>query len=196
MAYNDTIPQPSDVLSNSQVDILENFSQLNSQFGVDHSPFDPSGANGKHAKVTLPEIGGAPGSSANEGVYYTKAGPSETEPWFQTESSGFEYPLWMPVAYVYFTGSTGAIIKAYNVSSVTRSSAGTYVINITAGVMANTGYVALPSMKSTPGNEGASMHENASVARTATTFPCICATSGVAIFDPSTASVVFFGGRR
>ena len=42
-------------------------------------------------------------------------------------------------AWVRFTGSTGAIIGAFNVSSVTRSSTGIYIVNFTTA-MANANY--------------------------------------------------------
>lgn len=53
MTYNNAIPQPTDLISQSQGQILDNFAQLNAQFGMDHDPFVTSGANGVgfHKKV-------------------------------------------------------------------------------------------------------------------------------------------------
>lgn len=54
--YNPNIPQASDLVSNSQGQLLTNFSQLNTQFGVDHSAFEAGGSNGTgfHNQVTFP----------------------------------------------------------------------------------------------------------------------------------------------
>jgi hypothetical protein len=54
--YNPSIPQASDLISNSQSQILANFGQLNTQFGVDHSAFEAGGSNGTgfHKQVTFP----------------------------------------------------------------------------------------------------------------------------------------------
>ncbi len=53
MPYNANIPNPGDLLSVSQGDIKNNFSQANTSFGIDHSPFTDQTANaGFHQKVT------------------------------------------------------------------------------------------------------------------------------------------------
>lgn len=55
MAYNANIPNPGDLLSVSQGDIKNNFSQANTSFGIDHYAFDnTSPNNGFHNKVTTP----------------------------------------------------------------------------------------------------------------------------------------------
>ena len=53
MPYNASIPQPTDQMSQSQQDLLDNFTEINTFVTVDHVAFN--GANqGQHAKVTLP----------------------------------------------------------------------------------------------------------------------------------------------
>ena len=60
MVYNNNVPQPGDVLSDSQVDLLNNFQQLNTSFGIDHYPFTDNSVNlGEHNQVTQPQIIGA-----------------------------------------------------------------------------------------------------------------------------------------
>ena len=93
--YNANIPQPGDFLSVSQQDILNNFTQLNTSFTVDHYAYDDTTANnGKHNKVTTPLIVGgshpitiadepqfyAMQDSANLGVIQYSRGPSEAVP--------------------------------------------------------------------------------------------------------------------
>jgi len=51
--YNPNIPQPTDILSDSQDDILENFQQLNTAWNVNHVLFNTAN-QGMHAQVTMP----------------------------------------------------------------------------------------------------------------------------------------------
>ena len=55
MTYNPNIPQSTDFISASQPEILENFIQLNTQFGVDHQAYWTGSANGDghHKQVTF-----------------------------------------------------------------------------------------------------------------------------------------------
>jgi hypothetical protein len=78
--YNAFIPQPADFLSNSQQDLLNNFSSANTSFGFDHYAFnDATDDNGKHNKVTTPIITGTlnattpPTTLENEPILYALA---------------------------------------------------------------------------------------------------------------------------
>lgn len=55
MTFNPNIPLGTDNLSTSQGQILANFTQLNTQFGVDHTAFNTGSGNGDgtHIKVTF-----------------------------------------------------------------------------------------------------------------------------------------------
>jgi hypothetical protein len=55
--FNNNIPQPTDVLSDSQDDILQNFQQLDAAWNINHEPFNSASPTflGKHTQVTLPE---------------------------------------------------------------------------------------------------------------------------------------------
>lgn len=73
MTYNANIPQPGDLLSTSQGDILTNFTAADASFGVDHYAFSNQTANnGFHNTVTTPLIvGGAhPTTSASVPKFY------------------------------------------------------------------------------------------------------------------------------
>jgi len=88
MTYNPNIPAANDILSNSQSQILTNFGQLNTVFGIDHVPFYPSVANsGKHAKVTLPE-GGDAATLVNEIALYCKDLSSVSTLYLRKENNG------------------------------------------------------------------------------------------------------------
>ena len=55
MTYNASIPQSGDFLSSSQAQILTNFGQLNTVFGIDHKRFDDGTAanRGKHLALHM-----------------------------------------------------------------------------------------------------------------------------------------------
>jgi hypothetical protein len=59
MAYNAAIPQSTDVLSQSQIDLLGNFQAINTFVNVNHVPFN-SPDQGKHSLVEFPVQGVAP----------------------------------------------------------------------------------------------------------------------------------------
>jgi hypothetical protein len=82
--YNASKPQPTDFLSNSQQDLLNNFSSANISIGIDHYPFDDDTANnGKHNMVTTPIIigGEPPTTAANEPKFYALTPPNSNDPY-------------------------------------------------------------------------------------------------------------------
>lgn len=85
--YNPSIPQAADKLSASQAQILTNFTELDTQFGVDHTPFDNSGSNGDgfHKKVTHKVQGSDPGSAASQLVTYAKTSSGSSELFMQRD---------------------------------------------------------------------------------------------------------------
>lgn len=87
MAYDNSIPKPTDRLKNSQNDLLNNFIAIKTLVDVNHVTFDATG-QGKHKWVTLPEQLAAPANSADEGYLYTKQGPisAVTELFFEREN--------------------------------------------------------------------------------------------------------------
>lgn len=55
MPFDPTIPQPTDLLSDSQTALLANNGFLNTSFGTDHYPFnDATTNNGKHQVIQMP----------------------------------------------------------------------------------------------------------------------------------------------
>lgn len=73
MSFNPNIPQPNDLLSDSQGDILQNFSSSNTSFGVNHYAFDDATVNnGKHKFASFPVQGSVPATTFTEGALYFK----------------------------------------------------------------------------------------------------------------------------
>lgn len=110
--YNPNIPQATDNLSNSQGDLLDNFGQLNTQFGVDHTAFNTGAANGDgfHKQVTLPTpLGGVPSTLTVDGygALYTKAVSGLSQVFFanRAASTNTEYQLSFPM----LNGSSGYV---------------------------------------------------------------------------------------
>lgn len=74
MAYNGNIPQPTDQISQSQNQILDNFTAIQTVVAVNHVTFDdPSGNQGKHKWVSFPVQTGTPAFAAGEEGLYNLA---------------------------------------------------------------------------------------------------------------------------
>jgi hypothetical protein len=67
--YKPNIPQPNDNLSVSQNDILGNFQQLDTSFGIDHYKYsDATTNNGFHNQATMPLIVGGTHPTTAAGI--------------------------------------------------------------------------------------------------------------------------------
>lgn len=187
MTYNPAIPQANDIISQSQGQILTNFTVLDSNsvgFGVDHIQFSASADQGKHKKSTYTRIA-APGSVATELVLYQKAAGASSDLFFQRDGVVAETQLTgggiTTAAWCQFDGSNPAILhEQYNVTSVVRNSSGNYTIMF-GRIFATTLYCVLISGTLTPGNT--------SIARAAGSCT-ITISSGT---DSADVCVAFFG---
>ncbi len=148
MTYNPDKPLPEDDLADSQGDLNTNFTQLNTQFAVNHVAFNDSGADkGKHKFVTFVEQAADPESKGNEYLVYAKDDSGEPELFARPQSSGTAYQITkdgslfvglLPVVAVNFN-QTGVIQGSdLNVTSVSRpGGTGTYVVNFTSALPDN-----------------------------------------------------------
>jgi hypothetical protein len=95
MTYNPAIPQPGDFISQSQGQILTNFSQLDTVFAQDHIELDDSTAadRGKHKQVTLKELSAGPATTSTEIALYTKDVSGTTRLFYRVPSSGTEVQM-------------------------------------------------------------------------------------------------------
>lgn len=110
MAFQAGIPQPGDLLSNSQGDILANFTQLNNQFSINHVALTAGTDNGKHTFVTLMENGGAPATAVGEGsIYVDVSGGTREQLYYRRENNGVSAPITTLIGgYAKITRATGA----------------------------------------------------------------------------------------
>lgn len=96
MTYQPNIPQPGDLLSDSQSDLLNNFITADAVMGINHYPFsDGTSKEGKHKFVELVNNVTAPSTVNNEGTLYARPfSPSaDTDLWYKSDANTFEYQL-------------------------------------------------------------------------------------------------------
>jgi len=135
MTYTANIPQATDDPSQSQGLILQNFMQLNSQYGTagDHVAFTAVDNNGKHNKATFLDQSGAvspssppvpPGASQVVEFGYTKTGV--TMPYYLRDNVTIQFPISPIKAYAQSTisGNTITANDYFNFSSITVVSNG------------------------------------------------------------------------
>lgn len=66
MSYDPAIPQPTHTPAQDVSQILTNFSQINTQFGIEHTALNSATNNGKHKYITLPSTPVTPAVLAGE----------------------------------------------------------------------------------------------------------------------------------
>ena len=87
-------------------------------------------------------------------------------------------------AWVNFVGSSGSVNNSYNVSSVTRSGGGSYIVNFTTA-MPSANYATLVTAGNGGGTGQTSGQNYQSAAPTTSTVSIYCATNGVGNADPA-----------
>jgi len=125
MVYLTNIPDETHDIAADVPAMLENFAQVNTQFSVDHDTLLPTGASGKHFKVTLPERVADPVTSTREMAVYTKDGGTQPEVFYRQESNGLVtqitsngYPISFVIrAFVTFNAAGAVLGTAYNVNN-------------------------------------------------------------------------------
>jgi hypothetical protein len=94
MAYLPNIPQATDYQDASQPQLLENFTQLNNIFAIDHATFNAASNNGKHNKVTFPTQAVAPSFSAGEmGLFNQTAAPTAQPDVWMARGTATPFPI-------------------------------------------------------------------------------------------------------
>ena len=187
MTYDPNIPNANDLISNSQGQLLTNFGQLNTVFGVDHVTYSPSVAtSGMHQFLTISTISVDPVLTFQQGRVYTKsfgtAANRNTELYFaeKRETNPTLVTLLPTIkAAVQFvlTGAAGAQTLQttntllHNVTSVTRAG-NAYTINFTNALDYSTYFVNITNFTNTA-------TQSTSITRATTGVSFTNATSGV-----------------
>ena len=98
MTYDPNIPQPTDLLSDSVVDLRINFQAANTSFGVNHYNFaDPSNKNGKHNFIEIPiqtTMTGLPaGLALLEATIYSRTIGGSSQVFYTPDQSTNQYQI-------------------------------------------------------------------------------------------------------
>lgn len=104
MAYNNAIPQPTNLISNSQAQLLANFAFIDngvtgssgSGFSVDHISFSDADYPGMHYLVELPEVQTSDPTlpATASAAFYTKAVSTFGEPFFFNSNQSVGQVMW------------------------------------------------------------------------------------------------------
>lgn len=148
MVYKPLIPASTDRIPQSQLDILENMTQIAKTFAVDHMPLTSGTHQGTHRFARFPQQGSAPSTAVDQFALYSRndsgvrnlyGRPESNATVFQATSGTQLYQGIKLEAYVIFDdkgnikkgkiinedGSTSWVdIKSANVSSVTWTGTG------------------------------------------------------------------------
>lgn len=98
MTYNPSIPQATDNLSDSQQDLLDNFTALNNVYGTDHFAYDESGGNAtKHKRIVLPKGVTDPTPASGNGAMWAEFNSADVNEWvfpyWRQDGNTKNYPL-------------------------------------------------------------------------------------------------------
>lgn len=150
MVYNAGIPLSTDLVSNSQSQLLDNFGQLNTQFGIDHTAFAVGGSNGDgfHKKVTL-STKNTPGAQTDpSSAVYTASGTASTVADLFFKNQNGTFPISPIKAWGFGDGVSGGITgsQSSNVTSFTRSGTGQYSVTIPANILNSSSYLVIPAV--------------------------------------------------
>lgn len=98
VVFNPNIPQSSDDPTNSQVDLLNNFTKLNLDWAVNHINLVAGGNNGFHTKVNFPNVLGSDPTLVNQqSEIYPKIGPDSLPALFFANASNVYQLTKLPV---------------------------------------------------------------------------------------------------
>lgn len=122
MTYNAAIPQSTDLISNSQPQILANFSQLNTQYLADHDGFNTGSGNGSgmHDQVTFLANQAAPSLTRNgvagvSGLYANTDG-SNSQLFFQNAAGSLQVTGKSQSAQTGYTMLPGGFLLQWGIS--------------------------------------------------------------------------------
>lgn len=168
MAYNSNIPQPGDLLSTSQPQLLANFQALQTLLDVNHVDF-ASADQGKHKWLTFPSQGSVPSFASGEmGVFNQNASPSSRNDLWLARGNGTPFPM---TGYGISGTSfwtylpSGFLIVGGNISTNNGT------VTITYNNAGSGGIASFPGFTTAAINAQATRVANVS----ATQFPCIAA---------------------
>ena len=124
MTFNPNIPRPTDLLSNSQGDLLANNTNLNAIFARNHIALNVATNKGKHTFIEMPASAGiptpVPGLIAGEGTLYTKTATSITNLFYTADAGAKQYQLTRAIdaSFALFATNTAYVSSPVNSNTV------------------------------------------------------------------------------
>ena len=126
MAYKNTIPAAGDIPSQSQSEILENFAQLETQIGTEHTLLTAAIGNGKHKFVTLVQNPAAPLPTGTEMVLTQEVGGTKTYLQVHNSTAGATGQWVLPMRRIINAAPVGAPAGLYNIYDFAASGLGAF----------------------------------------------------------------------
>lgn len=158
MAYLNTIPTATSTLSASQPQLLENFSQLQTQLSVDHASLLAGAVpntTGKHRKVSLPRWVSPPEAAADpvllaatDLVLYAKLSGATTELFMRNSvgikqiTAGGTIAGFIKAFATFTAGGVIVVGSSYNVNAPVVYAGGVYTVVFTTG-LSNANYTVI-----------------------------------------------------
>jgi len=132
--FNEDIPQSTDVISQSQPELLQNFQSIDNIWNEDHYTFESSiSSDGQHKQVRFPANGTAGSPTGLQSTLYTAPGTADaatSQLFFKNSLSVLPISLFKAYGAFTVSGSTITLANGSNMGSPTYTSAGRYVINL------------------------------------------------------------------
>lgn len=91
-SYNPNIPQPNDILADSQGDLLQNFQSLDTYFGINHVQFSVTPNTGKHTYVEMINKTD-PVGAALQGTFFTKNSGTSSDVYYKPDAGANVYQI-------------------------------------------------------------------------------------------------------
>lgn len=139
MTYNAGIPNATDLISVSQGQIKTNFTQLNSQFGIDHVAFNTGSGNGNgfHKQVTIPTpLVSNPTLSGTYGEFYTKSVSGTTQGFFANASTVTQLTGASSISGSGYTTLPGGVLMQWGSGSYSNGNSVPFPVNFPTAVFA------------------------------------------------------------
>lgn len=92
MTYQANIPQPTNLISVSQNDILQNFQAIDAAWNINHEDFNAAN-QGKHIYVEMPNQGADPAGAATQMTLFSKLTGGNSQLFYKRDAEGTSYQL-------------------------------------------------------------------------------------------------------
>jgi len=198
MTFNPNIPQPNDLISASQAQIQTNFSQADTAFGIDHTPFSTLANQGLHKKVSFLAPIADPNQAGNIASLYTKTSGTGIELFYQKGTAGAGVSqltgggvtagAWVSI------DAAGTIQASFNVTSVTVTAptGNVYTVNFTRNFAATT-YLAVSTFDISGVGGGTNVCSLDQQIKTVSSYEYRVRNAAGSFIRPTNTYILFFG---